>query len=434
MIGALLAVHRTVRPFPPGEVALLTSFAAHAAVALENARLFERAGRGQRDELRQRSEAAERAAGAHDRLTDVLLHGGDVVEVADVLAGVLGGAVAVYDDERPAARRRRGAGDRRRGAVRPAPPGAACRPTTALGGRGRWPARSTSARSCSRTDGPMELPERRTLERGALVAALVLLFGRIGAEAEERLRGELLVDLLAGRRHPTGCASAPGRRGLGSTATGGVAVAEVDRRRPAPRRPGGRGAGRRAAGARRRARRPGGARRAGRRRAGRRWTGCTTGWSGGRPGHRATVGVSSRRPSGESAGGLARGLGVHSTRCCASVARGEVSDPAGLGFARLLLGDNGEAELDVFVRRTLGPVLDYDAERGTPGWSRPSRPGSTPAAGCARPRTPCTCTRTRSPSGWTGSAGCSVRTGGSRSAGSTCSWRCRWCGCAARCD
>ena len=45
--------------------------------------------------------------------------------------------------------------------------------------------------------------------------------------------------------------------------------------------------------------------------------------------------------------------------------RGEVSDPAGLGFARLLLGDHGEAELDAFVRRTLGPVLDYDAERDT---------------------------------------------------------------------
>ena len=43
VIGALLAVHRTVRPFPAGEVALLTSFAAHAAVALENARLFEQA-------------------------------------------------------------------------------------------------------------------------------------------------------------------------------------------------------------------------------------------------------------------------------------------------------------------------------------------------------------------------------------------------------
>ena len=39
VIGALLAVHRTVRAFPPAEVTLLTSFAAHAAVAAARARL-----------------------------------------------------------------------------------------------------------------------------------------------------------------------------------------------------------------------------------------------------------------------------------------------------------------------------------------------------------------------------------------------------------
>ena len=105
VIGALLAVHRTVRPFPAGEVTLLTSFAAHAAVALENARLFEQARRRwpmlptREPELRARNEATERAARAHDRLTDVLLHAGGVVEVADVLADVLGGRMAVYDDE-----------------------------------------------------------------------------------------------------------------------------------------------------------------------------------------------------------------------------------------------------------------------------------------------------------------------------------------------
>ena len=43
------------------------------------------------------------------------------------------------------------------------------------------------------------LADRRTLERGALVTALVLLFARSVAEAEDRVRGELLGDLLEGR-------------------------------------------------------------------------------------------------------------------------------------------------------------------------------------------------------------------------------------------
>ncbi|MGH3314982.1 MAG: PucR family transcriptional regulator, partial [Nocardioidaceae bacterium] len=44
---------------------------------------------------------------------------------------------------------------------------------------------------------------------------------------------------------------------------------------------------------------------------------------------------------------------------------GEVADPAELGFARLLLGQSGSAELAEFVRGMLGPVLEYDERRGT---------------------------------------------------------------------
>jgi hypothetical protein len=44
---------------------------------------------------------------------------------------------------------------------------------------------------------------------------------------------------------------------------------------------------------------------------------------------------------------------------------GEVSDPTGLGVARLLLGRTGAEELDAYLERTLGPVIAYDAQRGT---------------------------------------------------------------------
>jgi DNA-binding PucR family transcriptional regulator len=45
--------------------------------------------------------------------------------------------------------------------------------------------------------------------------------------------------------------------------------------------------------------------------------------------------------------------------------QGEVSDPAGLGLTRLLLGENGPEELAAFLETTLGPLLRYDAQRGT---------------------------------------------------------------------
>ena len=95
VIGALLAVHRSVRRFPQAEVSLLTSFAAHAVVALENARLFAELDEANRS-LTRHTEAVDAAALAHDRLTDLLIGGGGVAEVAEVLSGVLGGAACRY--------------------------------------------------------------------------------------------------------------------------------------------------------------------------------------------------------------------------------------------------------------------------------------------------------------------------------------------------
>jgi DNA-binding PucR family transcriptional regulator len=45
--------------------------------------------------------------------------------------------------------------------------------------------------------------------------------------------------------------------------------------------------------------------------------------------------------------------------------RGEVSDPAGLGVARLLLGDNEPEHVTAFVEATVGPVREWDERRGT---------------------------------------------------------------------
>ena len=96
VIGALLAVHRSVRRFPAEEVSLLMSFAAHASVALENARLFARLDEANRT-ISAHASSVEAAAMAHERMTDLLLAGGGVAEVVEVLAQVLGGDVAAWD-------------------------------------------------------------------------------------------------------------------------------------------------------------------------------------------------------------------------------------------------------------------------------------------------------------------------------------------------
>ena len=376
VIGALLAVHRTVRPFPAGEVALLTSFAAHAAVALENARLFEqaRAAVANADranaELRARNEATERAAHAHDLLTDVLLHGGGAGEVAEVLTEVLGGAVTVYDDEqRPLAH---------------APADVETAPTTddtfadalaqaRASGRcvqlddGTWLAAAAAGEEhlgtlVLRTGNEMDLPERRTLERGALVTALVLLFGRTEAEAESRVRGELLVDLLAGQGLDSVRIRERARaQGADLDLPLAVAVAEpgphTDDKTRLPLA--------RAVAAMAGELHGLGAVHEGRAvvlapadplELGRMLQERLNG---------ATVGVARSTGGAESVPDAWR----EARQTLATLLRlgrnGDVSDPAGLGLARLLLGSNGPGELEDFLDRTVGPVLAYDAQRHT---------------------------------------------------------------------
>jgi GAF domain-containing protein len=383
VIGALLAVHRTVRPFPPGEVSLLMSFAAHAALALENARLFARTQEALAEvdaanrQIRAHSEAMEQAAHAHDRLTDVLIHGGGVAEVAGVLAGVLHGAVRVLDDE---LREVATAGTDTRGPVAPEALSGAVEQAR-LSGRSveADPGESAGAPAyvavalagtehlgtlllTGRAD-PLGQAERRTLERGALVTALVLLFDRSVAEAEERVRGELLADLLVPGPHDERRLRERARlQRADLDSPGAVAVVAVDgdqRRRAVL--------------------------------AGVRLAAELDGLAGEHAGHLVVVAPTQQpldvgrvvrervRAAGSGctvgvagAGGGPAGVAaayLEARRCLDALLAlgrdGEVSDPAGLGVARLLLGQNGPAELDAFVVRALGPLLEYDERRGT---------------------------------------------------------------------
>lgn len=213
--GVLFTANRHERPFAPEEVALLSSLAAHAAVAIENARLF-----GETQEtmaelaaanrlVREHSEAVERAASAHEQLTNVVLRGGDVDQLVAALCTVLGGGVRLVSDtgrtlaatgvvadagdiaEALAEARRNGR------TVRTDTVGGATWVTPVLAGHDYLGALILAAGNV------VAGADLRTLERGAQVTALLLLNQRSTAEAERRVRGELLDDLLtAPRRDP----------------------------------------------------------------------------------------------------------------------------------------------------------------------------------------------------------------------------------------
>ncbi|MEC3914317.1 helix-turn-helix domain-containing protein [Nocardia sp. CDC160] len=215
VIGVLFASHRDARPYAPEEIALLSSLAAHATIALDSARLLTET-RTALAELRAANEVmhdhyntVERAAQAHDRMTDVVVRGGGVDDVAAVAADILGGALLVLD-----------ADGRRIGAVDAPDGGPSDRldedallseiaATAAQLGRTAqlkelWaaPGGAGSEPLCTLVlhhPEPLSSSDQRILERAALVTALLLLFRRSIAEAEGRVRGELLDDLLAGR-------------------------------------------------------------------------------------------------------------------------------------------------------------------------------------------------------------------------------------------
>ncbi|MCT4353883.1 GAF domain-containing protein [Streptomyces sp. Je 1-79] len=189
VIGVLYAADRRARVFEREQVALLGSLAAHAAVAIDTANLLaetrsalaelERAN----DIIREHSGVIERASEVHDRLTELVLHGGGVHDVAEAVSEVLGGRVEFIE----------GFGD---GFTADA-----LADGHALREGDRWVAAVSaggeSFGALALHDQPdLDPVDQRTLERAALVTSLLLLARRSAGEAEQRVRGELLDDLL----------------------------------------------------------------------------------------------------------------------------------------------------------------------------------------------------------------------------------------------
>ncbi|MEV6832243.1 GAF domain-containing protein [Amycolatopsis sp. NPDC051102] len=356
VLGVLFASDRAAREFSADEVALLSSLADHAAIALDSANLLDQTRRAVA-ELNEANATMERAEDAHDRLTDLVLRGGDLPDVADAVAGVLHGDLTVYDAD---------------GTLLASSSAPVALDADALAAA-RAAGRAVSTKDnwvCAVQAGPELLgslvlagraglgdPDRRLFERAGVVTALLLMLRRSVVRAEDEVRGELLTDLLtAPGRNPRALLARGRRLGIDLSSPHAVLVAHADG-----------GSRRRVASAAARhatlvgvhaeevvllaagdpdelARR----------------VAADLGSATGRP---VTVGAAGPA-SGPSAIADAHAEAARCVRALLALGRtGEGAAMAGLGFLGQLLGDR--ADLDAFVRRTLGPVLDYDERRGT---------------------------------------------------------------------
>lgn len=234
VIGVLYAADRTSRTFSREEVALLSSLADHTAIAIDNAHLLEET-RDANATIRAHNEALRRAEAAHDRLTELVLRGGDVPEVAAAVATVLGGGIALFDAE--------GVELARVGTDTDPPP-----PLVVAGSRtsgravhigsgdigGAWVCAVLAGPELLGSlvlDGRSELADadRRLFERAGMVTALLLLLRRSVAHAEDQVRGELLTDLLtAPARNPVALLERGRRLGVDLAEPHAVLIAHAD--------------------------------------------------------------------------------------------------------------------------------------------------------------------------------------------------------------
>ncbi|MFE2751945.1 helix-turn-helix domain-containing protein [Actinosynnema sp. NPDC059335] len=358
VIGVLYAANRSPRQFPPDEVALLSSLADHAAIALDTAHLLEET-RAAGETIRAHNEAMRRAEEAHDRLTDLVLRGADVPEVAAAVAKVLDGGIVVHDSD--------GAELARIGTTRALAPRTAVNASRASGRAvpqdGTWVCAVLAGRellgSITLTDRPdLGDADRRLFERAGVVTALLLLLRRTVAEAENKVRGELITDLLTSAVDSVALRARARRVGVELAADHVVLVADGPRDRLLA--------------------------------AAAHHASTCRGLAGVHGEHVVLVlpGVDPAAAARDAARVLGKAVGLPVTvgsggpahgpeavaaahaeavRCLRALVQlgreGTGGTLADLGFVGVLLGDR--TDIAGYVRATLGPLLDYDAGRGT---------------------------------------------------------------------
>ncbi|MEU8918027.1 helix-turn-helix domain-containing protein [Streptomyces nigrescens] len=374
VIGVLFAADRRERVFEHGQIALLAAHAAHAAVAIDTANLLAETRKtlteleAANEIIRDRSAVIERASDVHDRLTELVLRGGGVQDVAGAVAEVLHGEVEFTEPGGAPAE----ALDRSRADGHAVRDGADWVAAVGAGGEvlGALVLRGHPA---------LDPVDQRTLERAAMVTSLLLLARRTAGEAEQRVRGELLDDLLnAADRDPRLLRERAARVGADLDAPHVVLAARTDGPRPDDAHSHGTG--------RRRLRSAASHLAATRR-------GLAAVRDGGAvlllplgpdgdPADTAretaarlgaalhlpvTVGASAPVPAPAARPAAVADAYAEARRCREALGAlgraGQGAAAADFGFLGLLLADT--RDVDGFVHRTLGAVTGYDARRGT---------------------------------------------------------------------
>lgn len=214
-VGVLFASNRTPRPFTHDEVALLGSLATLAAVTIVQVRAVEESARNlaalseATERVSRYAAGIERAAAAHDRFAEIVLQGGGIDDLTESLTHLLGGWALLLDDE---------------GAPRSVA-GAAAPTGDALHTLARTVVdRADGVRLAHLDDdvwaigitamgepighlvigdvSTMDDSDERTVERAAVVTALVLLGERNRAEAHQQQRTDLVAGLVGGHGDP----------------------------------------------------------------------------------------------------------------------------------------------------------------------------------------------------------------------------------------
>ena len=347
-LGVLLAAERRPRAFVDHDVELLAGLAAHAALALRTADLFDRE-RAAASELRVANaalhvvgESRRRASDLRDVLNDVVLRGGGLPAVVAALDRAAGLVVEVRD-----------AGGRTLAGERLAAPALVVPVDLPDGHVADLLATETSGVTADQDDEPLRL-----LRIGATTVAVLLASERSVAEAELRSRGEFVHALLSSGTDEESLTRRARALGIDLQAVGAVAVVDPE---PVGTTAAVAFASRLAADLRG-------------------WSASHAGQvvvlvpSGAEDAREATDRLSG--PDGTPTTGLAACTGGPSAvRAAHEEARQTASlllalDRGGscaaaddLGLYRSLFSRSGRAGLATFIRSTVGPLLDHDRER-----------------------------------------------------------------------